>query len=101
MGEQLDRPFECNAESDLSDSPRRLREKKIKERLPNSPRRIVFIGGGMVGQAILYSCMNQSIAEEYVMIDVRKEFARGLALDMEDCIETLPSHCSVTAGDYD
>eukprot|EP00915_Cephaloidophora_sp_WS-2016_P001557 GHVH01002172.1.p1 GENE.GHVH01002172.1~~GHVH01002172.1.p1 ORF type:complete len:355 (+),score=42.13 GHVH01002172.1:51-1067(+) len=63
--------------------------------------RIVLIGAGMVGQAFLYSAMNQGIAEEYGLIDVFPAAAKGNEMDLTDAIPTLPTSCRVKSGGYE
>ncbi|MBE4703953.1 L-lactate dehydrogenase [Spiroplasma platyhelix] len=64
-------------------------------------KKIVLIGCGSVGNSFIYSCINQGLAEEYVLIDMFKEFAEGNAIDFSDTQASLPnSFASIKAGDY-
>ncbi len=47
-------------------------------------RKVALIGTGAVGTSFLYSAVNTGLAEEYVLIDMNEEFAKGQALDLED-----------------
>lgn len=50
-----------------------------------SKRKIVLIGCGAVGSSFIYSAINQSVAQEYVLIDAFEAIAEGNAIDFANC----------------
>lgn len=64
-------------------------------------KKIALVGCGSVGNSFIYSCINQGLADEYVLIDMFKELAEGNAIDFNDVQASLPnSFVEVTAGNY-
>lgn len=53
-------------------------------------RKVVLVGCGSVGQAFLYGALNQSLFDEYVIIDAFEGLAKGNEIDMSDAIGSLP-----------
>lgn len=64
-------------------------------------KKVVLVGAGAVGTSFLYSCINQGLAQEYVIIDIFKDAAEGNALDLEDTNAMLEEpFVSIKAGEY-
>lgn len=64
-------------------------------------RKVVLVGCGFVGMSFIYSAMNQSLFDEYVLIDVIQDNAKGNALDTSDAIAWLPLSTEIVRyGDY-
>lgn len=67
-----------------------------------SKRKIVLIGCGAVGSSFIYSAINQSLAQEYVLIDAFEAIAEGNAIDFADCQAGLDHpFTSIKSGNYD
>lgn len=62
-------------------------------------RRIVIIGSGNVGAAISYALMYQSDIQEIVLLDVNRERALGVAMDINHGIHQI-STCFIRVGTY-
>ncbi|PSL41814.1 malate dehydrogenase (NAD) /L-lactate dehydrogenase [Planomicrobium soli] len=65
-----------------------------------SVNRVVLIGTGAVGCSYAYSCINQGVAEELVLIDVNEKRAEGEAMDLNHGIPFAPSPVNVWSGTY-
>lgn len=64
-------------------------------------KKIALVGCGAVGNSFIYSCINQGLGDEYVLIDMFKDLAQGNAIDFQDVQASLPhSFASIKAGEY-
>ncbi len=64
-------------------------------------RKVGLIGTGAVGTSFLYSAINTGLAQEYVLIDMFKEFAEGQALDLEDAsLYSTNKFSKIYSGEY-
>ena len=63
--------------------------------------KIVLIGSGAVGTSFLYSAISQGIAEEYGIIDLNPDCAKGNELDLEDALPSLNNNAKIVAGGYE
>jgi L-lactate dehydrogenase len=64
-------------------------------------RKVALIGTGAVGTSFIYSAINTGLAQEYLLIDLNKEFAEGQALDLEDAgAYSTSKFTKIVAGDY-
>ncbi|BDV03145.1 L-lactate dehydrogenase [Candidatus Hepatoplasma crinochetorum] len=68
--------------------------------MKKTTNKIVLIGAGAVGTSFLYWAMSKGVADEYAIIDVNKDAAKGQELDFEDASPSAPSFFSVKSGDY-
>lgn len=68
--------------------------------MKNKIRKVALIGSGAVGTSFLYSAMNRGIANEYGIIDLNKEVAKGNELDLEDAASTNFLPWKTTVLDY-
>lgn len=63
--------------------------------------KIVIIGMGHVGSAILYRLIGENIAREIVLIDIDRSKALGEALDVKHMLALESAcRCEIHAGDY-
>lgn len=63
-------------------------------------RKVVLIGCGAVGTSFMYSALNQQLFDEYVLIDVFNDLAKGNAWDFEDANSIMPFSGKVKFGNY-
>ncbi|MCF0217587.1 MAG: L-lactate dehydrogenase [Malacoplasma sp.] len=64
-------------------------------------RKVVLIGCGAVGCSFLYAALNQSLFDEYVLIDAFENLSSGNALDFEDANVFTPTPAKyIKHGDY-
>lgn len=64
-------------------------------------RKVVLVGCGFVGMSFIYSSVNQGIFDEYYLIDVSNDIAKGNALDVSDSLPSIPHHVKcVKHGSY-
>ncbi|WP_218056743.1 lactate/malate family dehydrogenase [Actinomyces vulturis] len=69
---------------------------------PLKPHKLVIVGVGRVGDAILADAMKMDLFGSIVVIDANDELARGEALDQHHATAMpMLSHVSVSAGTYD
>ena len=69
--------------------------------MKKTSNKIVLIGAGAVGTSFMYSAISQGIAEEYGIIDLNAESAKGNELDLEDAFPVNPNNGIVKAGGYE
>ena len=62
-------------------------------------RKVVIIGAGFVGSSLAYSLIQNSVAEEIVLIDLNQEKARGEAMDLNHSLPFVRP-VIVRVGDY-
>lgn len=63
-------------------------------------RKVVLIGCGAVGTSFLYSALNQNLFDEYVLVDVFEDLAKGNAWDFEDANAMMQNPGKVKFGNY-
>lgn len=63
-------------------------------------RKVVLIGCGAVGTSFMYSAINQQLFDEYVLVDVFNDLAKGNAWDFEDANSIMPFSGVVKHGTY-
>ncbi len=63
-------------------------------------RKVSVIGAGRLGSVSAYTIAQRGLADEIVLVDINKEFARGQAGDIAQSV-ALQSDTKITAGDYD
>lgn len=64
-------------------------------------RKVVLIGCGAVGTSFLYSALNQGLFDEYVLIDVFEDLAKGNTWDFEDANAILLTSGKIKLGTYE
>ena len=64
-------------------------------------RRVVLVGTGFVGMSFAYSMLNQGGIEEFVLIDVNEEKAKGEAMDLSHGLAFAPHKMDIWAGTYE
>lgn len=64
-------------------------------------RKVVLIGCGAVGTSFLYSALNQNLFDEYVLIDVFEDLAKGNAWDFEDANAIMSCPGKIKHGEYE
>lgn len=69
--------------------------------MKKTTNKIALIGAGAVGTSFLYWSMSKGIAEEYAIIDINKEAAKGQQLDFEDASPSSSYPYLVKSGGYD
>ncbi len=70
--------------------------------MKKTTNKIVLIGAGAVGTSFLYSAINQGIGNEFGIIDINDEMAKGNELDLEDAIPAIDSAINeIKAGGYE
>lgn len=62
--------------------------------------KIVLVGNGAVGSSYAFSILNQGICDEFVIIDLDKEKARGDVMDLNHGLLYAPSPMKIYAGTY-
>ena len=62
--------------------------------------RVVLIGTGFVGASYAFALLNQSIADELVLLDVNMHKARGEAMDLNHGLPYTVSPTKIWAGTY-
>lgn len=62
--------------------------------------KIVLVGNGAVGSSYAFSVLNQGICDEFVIIDLDKEKARGDVMDLNHGLLYAPSPMKIYAGTY-
>lgn len=60
-------------------------------------RRMALIGAGAVGTSFMYSAINQGIAQEYFIIDLNEQVAKGHQMDFEDVVSVVPNAYNIVA----
>ncbi len=69
--------------------------------MKKTTNKIVLIGAGAVGTSFLYSAINQGIGNEFGIIDINDQMAKGNELDLEDAIPAInPAINKIKAGTY-
>lgn len=69
--------------------------------MKKTSNKIVLVGAGAVGTSFMYSAISQGIAEEYGIIDLNAECAKGNELDLEDSFPSNPYNAVVKSGGYE
>ncbi len=62
--------------------------------------KVVLVGNGAVGSSYAFSILNQGICDEFVIIDLDKEKARGDVMDLNHGLLYAPSPMKIYAGTY-
>lgn len=63
-------------------------------------RKVVLIGTGMVGMSYAYAVLNQSVCDEFVLIDIDRKRAEGEAMDLNHGLAFSGSNMKIYAGEY-
>lgn len=63
-------------------------------------RKVVLIGCGAVGTSFLYSALNQGLFDEYVLVDVFNDLAKGNTWDFEDANAIQLSSGKISHGSF-
>ncbi|BDV03695.1 MAG: L-lactate dehydrogenase [Candidatus Hepatoplasma scabrum] len=69
--------------------------------MKKTTNKIALVGAGAVGTSFLYWAMSKGIAEEYVIIDINKDAAKGQELDFEDASPSAAYPYMVKSGGYE
>ena len=64
-------------------------------------RKVVLVGTGMVGMSFAYAALNQSVCDEFVLVDLNEVRARGEAMDLNHGLAFSNSSMRIYFGDYD
>ncbi|UTH13973.1 L-lactate dehydrogenase [Macrococcus equipercicus] len=62
--------------------------------------KVVLVGNGAVGSSYAFSVLNQGICDEFVIIDLNKEKARGDVMDLNHGLLYAPNPMNIYAGTY-
>lgn len=67
--------------------------------MSNSGKKIVVVGDGAVGSSFAFSLIQKKVANEIVIVDIKKDRIQGDALDLEDA-QAFNTPVDVHAGEY-
>ncbi|MGM8212270.1 L-lactate dehydrogenase [Virgibacillus sp. W0430] len=62
--------------------------------------KVVIVGTGAVGASYAYALLNQSIANEIVLIDMNSDKAKGEAMDLNHALFYADSPAAIKSGNY-
>lgn len=62
-------------------------------------KKVSIIGAGRVGENVAVHLAARDICEQVVLLDIRGDMARGVALDIAESAQILQFGCKVTGGD--
>lgn len=63
--------------------------------------KVVLIGSGQVGVGFMWTAITQGLAQEYVIIDLNDDLAKGNAYDFQDAQASMPYSYSIKNGGYE
>ncbi|MCI8590347.1 MAG: L-lactate dehydrogenase [Clostridiales bacterium] len=63
-------------------------------------KKIVLVGSGFVGMSFAYAALNQNVCDEFVIIDIDKEKAKGEVMDLNHGLAFAQSNMEITTGEY-
>lgn len=63
-------------------------------------KKIVLVGAGFVGMSFAYAALNQNLCDEFIIIDIDSERAKGEAMDLNHGLAFAQSNMHISAGTY-
>ena len=63
--------------------------------------KVVLVGNGAVGSSYAFSMLNQGVCDEFVIIDLNEEKAKGDAMDLNHGVVYAPSPMKIRFGTYE